>query len=258
MNLLSQILAHKRGEIDARATARPTALLRMEAEKRPAPPPFAAALRAASIGLIAEVKHRSPSAGVIRTPWDPAAVARDYQAGGAQALSVLVDEHYFGGGEPAFTAVREAVALPLLYKEFVIDPWQVWHARRIGASAVLLIAAALSDDAAAGLMRECAAAGLEVLLEVHDEEEMRRAAALGARLIGVNNRDLRTFRTTLETSFRLRGLAPAGCTFVSESGIRDADDVRTLREAGVHAVLVGEHLLRKPDLVAATRALMGG
>lgn len=258
MNLLSQILAHKRGEIDARAAARPTALLRMEAEKRPAPPAFAAALRAAPIGLIAEVKHRSPSAGVIRTPWDPAAIARDYEAGGAQALSVLVDEHYFGGGESAFTAVREAVALPLLYKEFVIDPWQVWHARRIGASAVLLIAAALSDDAAAGLMRECAAAGLEVLLEVHDEEEMRRAADLGARLIGVNNRDLRTFRTTLETSFRLRALAPAGCTFVSESGIRDADDVRSLREAGAHAVLVGEHLLRKPDLVAATRALMGG
>ena len=107
-------------------------------------------------------------------------------------------------------------------------------------------------------MRECAAAGLEVLLEVHDEEEMRRAAALGATLIGVNNRDLRTFRTTLDTSFRLRELAPDCCTFVSESGIRDADDVRSLREAGVHAVLVGEHLLRKPDLAAATRALMGG
>ena len=257
MNLLNQILAHKRGEIDARAAARPSALLRMEAEKRPAPPPFAAALRAAPVGLIAEDKHRSPSAGVIRAPWDPAAIARDYETGGAHALSVLVDEHYFGGGESAFTAVREAVALPLLYKEFVIDPWQVWHARKIGASAVLLIAAALTDDEAAGLMRECAAAGLEVLLEVHDEEEMRRAAALGATLIGVNNRDLRTFRTTLDTSFRLRELAPASCTFVSESGIRDADDVRSLREAGVHAVLVGEHLLRKPDLVAATRALMG-
>ncbi|MFO1490371.1 MAG: indole-3-glycerol phosphate synthase TrpC [Kiritimatiellia bacterium] len=257
MNLLSQILAHKRGEIDARMAAQPLGVLRAGAEKRPAPPAFAAALRSAPIGLIAEVKHRSPSAGVIRSPWDPAAIARDYQAGGAHALSVLVDEHFFGGGESAFTAVRAAVALPLLYKEFVIDPWQVWHARSIGASAVLLIAAALPDAALAALMRECAAAGLEVLLEVHDEAEMRRAAALGASLIGVNNRDLRTFRTTLETSHRLRALAPAGCTFVSESGIRDAGDVRALREAGVHAVLVGEHLLRKPDLAGAVRDLMG-
>ena len=257
MNLLSQILAHKRGEIDARAAAQPLDVLRAGAEQRPAPPGFAAALRSAPIGLIAEVKHRSPSAGVIRTPWDPAAIARAYQAGGAHALSVLVDEHFFGGGESAFASVRAAVALPLLYKEFVIDPWQVWHARAIGASAVLLIAAALPDDALAALMRECASAGLEVLFEVHDGEEMRRAAALGASLIGVNNRDLRTFRTSLETSYRLRTLAPAGCTFVSESGIRDADDVRALRAAGVHAVLVGEHLLRKPDLAGAVRDLMG-
>ena len=254
MNLLEQICADKRLEIGVRRTVRSLEALR---DLPAAPPsPFAAALRAAPMGLIAEVKHRSPSAGVIRAPFVPADIARSYQAAGAHALSVLVDGKYFGGGEEPFREVRAAVPLPLLYKEFVVDPWQAWHARALGASAVLLIVSALDDAELESLAAEVRAAGLEVLVEVHDAPEMRRAAALGFELIGINNRNLKTFVTTLDTTAELAPLAPAGCTLVSESGIRDAADVRRARACGAHAVLVGEHLLRKPDVEAATRAML--
>jgi indole-3-glycerol phosphate synthase len=256
MSILDDILADKRVEIARRKVAQPLALLRVEAEAAPQPPNFAAALQSVPLALIAEVKRRSPSAGTIREPFDPAALARDYEKGGAQALSSLMDAKYFGGGAEQFRAVHSAVRLPLLYKEFVVDEWQIWHARALGASAILLIAAALTDAELSHLLEACRAAAVEPLLEVHDAEEMRRAAASGARLIGINNRDLRTFTTTLETTLRLQPLAPANCRLVSESGIHTAADVRRLRAAGIHAVLVGEALLRQPDVEIAARQLM--
>lgn len=256
MSVLSEILTNKRAEVAARQAARPLAELRGAAAAAPRPD-FVAALRSAPIALIAEVKHKSPSAGVIRSPFDPAAIARDYAAAGAQALSVLVDERYFGGGDAALRAVRGAVDLPLLYKEFVVDEWQVWHAAASGASAVLLIVAALDADELRRLLDACTAARIEPLVEVHDERETDVAVVAGARVIGVNNRDLKTLKTSIATTHRLRPRIPADRLVVGESGLRTAEDIRQLRAAGVQAVLVGEHLLLQPDLIQAVRDLMG-
>lgn len=256
MNILDRIMADKRREIALRKSEVPLRELERRIESCPKPPDFVAALRSRSIGLIAEVKRRSPSAGLIRSPFDPAAIASAYAAGGAQAVSVLMDGPYFGGGEADFNAVRRAVELPLLYKEFVLDRWQVLHARAIGASAVLLIAAALPQRQLAALHREIESVGLTPLVEVHDAREMKRACALGARCIGINNRNLKTFETTLDTTFELAALAPRDSVLVSESGIRTARDVGRVRAAGAHAVLVGESLLKKRDLARGVRALM--
>ena len=257
MSMLDEIVAHKREEIAQRKSEQPVEALREAAAARAAPPDFVAALRAAPVGLIAEVKRRSPSAGVIRHPFDPPGIARSYAAAGAQAVSVLMDGPYFGGGEDDFAAVRAAVELPLLYTEFVVDPWQVWHAAALGASAALLIAGVLDEAALRTFREELEAAGLAALVEVHDEPQMALAVASGATCIGINNRDLRTFSVSLETSLRVAAGAPDGCTLISESGIRGPDDVARLREAGLHGVLVGEHLLRASDLEAAVRDLMG-
>lgn len=256
MNVLEKILANKREEVVRWKASRALDEIRIAALACPAPPDFRAALAAKPLGLIAEVKRRSPSVGVIREPFDPAEIARAYQAGGAQALSVLMDEQFFGGGEADFRAVRAAVKLPLLYKEFVVDPWQVWHARLIGASAVLLIVAALSPDELAALMQVIRDAGMAALVEVHDEAEAVVAAAAGADIIGINNRDLKTFVTTLATTERVMKVIPSGALIVSESGIRNSDDTRYIRKIGAGAVLVGEHLLRHDDLAAAVRNLM--
>lgn len=256
MNILDEILADKRMEIAERKAQQQTAKMRIMGWASPFAPDFGAALRAAPLALIAEVKRRSPSAGALREPFDPAAIARAYAAAGAQAISCLMDTKYFGGGDAQFKAVRAAVQLPMLYKEFVVDEWQIWHARVLGASAVLLIAAALDDADLAHLLEICRQAGLEALLEVHNPEEMRRAAASGAKLIGINNRNLTTFQTTLETTFQLKQLAPPGCLLVSESGIHTAADIQRLRAAGIGAALVGESLLRQPDLQEAVRRLM--
>jgi indole-3-glycerol phosphate synthase len=257
MNLLEKILARKRREIAARRRAIPPREMERRAAHAPDPPDFVAALRARPVGLIAEIKRRSPSAGVIREPLDPAAIARAYARGGAQAISVLLDAPFFGGSEEDFFIVKSSVSLPLLYKEFVVDSWQVAHARAIGASAVLLIVSALSPRMLGRLHAEIERVGLTPLIEVHDADEMRRAADLGARCIGINNRDLKTFETTLETTQRLAALAPRACCLISESGIRTADDVARVREAGAHAVLVGESLLRQRHLASAVRRLMG-
>lgn len=250
MNVLQEILTSKRAEIAARKRGGRLTI----PEGRPAS--FVDALRAAPIGLIAEVKRRSPSAGAIREPFDPAAIARDYESAGAQALSVLMDEKYFGGGEEPFRAVRSAVRLPLLYKEFVVDEWQIEHAAAIGASAALLIVAALSPDELQFFIERCNELGLAALVEVHDEDETHRAVAAGASCIGVNNRDLRTFKVSLDTSFRLRKLVPDSILFVAESGIKTAQDVQSLKDAGSQAVLVGESLLRQADIKTAVRDLM--
>jgi indole-3-glycerol phosphate synthase len=202
------------------------------------------------------VKRKSPSAGPIRESFDPAAIARVYEASGAQAVSCLMDNKYFGGGEEQWNAVRAATKLPMLYKEFVIDPRQIFHAEALGASAVLLIVAALTDSELKGFSGLIEASGMTALVEVHTEEEMKRAIAAGVECIGINNRNLKTFETKLETTLQLSELAPKGCTLISESGIRTADDVKMLREAGIHAILVGESLLRQPDLETAVRNLM--
>jgi indole-3-glycerol phosphate synthase len=256
VSVLAEILENKRREVAKWKRLRALGVLRRAAFRQGARADFEKALRSRPVSLIAEVKRRSPSAGVIREPFNPAAIALDYEAAGAQAVSVLMDETYFGGGEEDFARVRAAVKLPLLYKEFVIDEWQVWHAASLGASAVLLIARALMSAELVRLLETCRHASVAALVEVHEADELRRALDCGARIVGINNRDLRTFRTSVDHTLRLLDGAPAGPLWVSESGIRSADDVARLRDAGVRAVLVGEHLLRQPDLRAAVRELM--
>ncbi len=257
MNILRQIVADKRRELHLRMEAAPTAEMEARAAAAPAPADFKSALRSAPIGLIAEVKRRSPSAGLIRSPFNPARIASAYRAGGAQALSVLLDGPYFGGGEGDFAAVRKAVSLPMLYKEFVLEEWQVFHARALGASAVLLIGAILPPKRLTALRRLVEKCGMTPLVEVHNRLELRKALDAEARVIGVNNRDLRTFTTRLETTFALAAELPRGALLVSESGIATAEDVVQLKQAGAHAVLVGEQLLRKRNLSRAVRNLMG-
>ena len=271
MDILAEIIANKRREIETPGyfQALENVLENIPHVGKNAPPcsekvptigkiDFIAALRAAPIGLIAEVKRQSPSAGPIREPFDPVAIARAYEASGAQAISCLMDATYFGGGEAQWHAVRATTKLPMLYKEFVIDPRQIFHADALGASAVLLIAAALSDAELKKMIRLTEASGMTALVEVHTEEEMKRAVGVGAECIGINNRNLKTFETKLETTLQLRKLAPKDCTLISESGIRTADDVKILRDAGIAAILVGESLLRQPDLEAAVNSLMRG
>lgn len=257
MNLLDEIVANKRAEIAKAKMGIPLALLCARAESTPQPLSLVGRLSSVPVGLIAEVKRRSPSKGVIRKDLVADDLARDYASAGAQALSVLMDQRYFGGGEQDFSDVRSAVDLPMLYKEFVVDPWQVWHAKSIGASAVLLIVGALSQTELEAFLSLCSEAGLEALVEVHDEKEMRRAIDAHAMFIGINNRDLKTFNVSLETTRNLAKLAPDGCFLISESGIHTSEDVRTVQQAGAKAVLVGESLLRQADVRAAVRQLMG-
>lgn len=258
MSILDDIAAHKRREIERLSRQDSCDDLRRRAEKLDAPPDFVRALRSVPFGLIAEVKRRSPSAGIIRDPFDPAAIARAYERAGAQAVSVLMDAHYFGGGEAHFRAVREAVDLPLLYKEFVLDEWQVWHAASLGASAVLLIAELLNEPVLAALRTSIESAGMTALIEAHSAETLDKAVRAGASCVGINNRDLKTFDVRLETSRQLAGRMPDAVTRISESGIRTPADPAMLRNAGYHGMLVGEQLLRQDDLEAAVRALTAG
>jgi indole-3-glycerol phosphate synthase len=257
MNILEQIVADKRIEVAERKNVQSLEDLQAEFPTIGSRPGFVQALRATPMGLIAEVKRRSPSAGTIRDPFDPAEIARGYEANGAGAVSCLMDNKYFGGGAADFSAVRNAIGIPMLYKEFVVDPWQIAHAKTMGASAVLLIVGALTDAELASFIKEIQALELQPLVEVHDRGEMQRAIDAGSDCIGINNRNLKTFVTTLETTFELATMAPAGCTLVSESGIRTPEDVVRLKEAGAHAILVGESLLREPDPGAAAARLLG-
>lgn len=261
MNKLTQILETKAGEVAARRAQR--TLADLDAVDAGPVRGFAAALRrkidAGGYGLIAEVKKASPSKGLIREDFSPADHARAYAAGGAACLSVLTDAPYFQGHEDYLIAARAACPLPVLRKDFMIDPWQVAEARAIGADAILIIVAALDD----GAMREIEAAaverGMDVLVEVHDEAELDRALGqLGSRLIGVNNRDLRSFETDLGVTERLAKLVPAGTLLVGESGIASHADCARLAQSGVRAFLVGESLMRHADVEAATRALLLG
>lgn len=256
MSILERIVATKRDEV-AELAPRRGELRARAADSAPARG-FAAALRRpGEVRLLAEVKRRSPSAGEIRAGADPVEVARAYEAGGAAAVSVLTDREYFGGDLECLRGVRAGVGLPVIRKDFLVDPAQLWEARAAGADAVLLIVRILDDALLAELLGLAAETGMDALVEVHDAGELTRALSAGARLVGVNNRDLGSFRTDLELSARLAPSVPGGVTLVAESGIRTAADVDRLGAAGVDAVLVGESLMRQDDLRAAAAALAG-
>ena len=256
MNILDQIIENKRVEIAERKSIYPLSELQAELPGVAPRPDFREAIRSVPMGLIAEVKRRSPSAGLIREPFDPAAIAVSYAANRASAVSCLMDQKFFGGGDADFSAVRSAIDLPMLYKEFVVESWQIVHAKVMGASAVLLIAGALSDEELESFMQEIRALGMLPLVEVHDREEMQRAIQTGADCIGINNRNLKTFATTLATTYELATMAPGGSTLISESGIKTPEDVALLRQTGAHAILVGESLLRASDPGLAASLLM--
>ncbi|MDG2003855.1 MAG: indole-3-glycerol phosphate synthase TrpC [Novosphingobium sp.] len=256
---LAEICDTKREEVGARRAERSVTALDHDAARHSAPRGFRAALKARAdtgFALIAEIKKASPSKGLIRADFDPVAHAQAYEAGGAACLSVLTDAPYFQGHEDYLVAARSACSLPVLRKDFMVDPWQVAESRAIGADAILLIVAAMDD----ALMAEIEAAALErsmdVLVEVHNEAEMERAASLKSRLIGVNNRDLKRFVTDLGVTELLAPLAPQGTLLVSESGIANHDDLNRLSHCGVRSFLVGESLMRQNDVEAATRQLL--
>ena len=257
MNKLQEICAHKREEVVARKARTSDADLRERIAAQTPPRGFRRALDTApGFGLIAEIKKASPSKGLIRANFDPPAHARAYSAGGAACLSVLTDEKYFQGHDDYLVAARAACDLPVLRKDFMVDPWQVTEARALGADAILIIVAALSDAEMAEIEAEAIAQGIDALIEVHDADELERALKLKSRLIGVNNRDLRDFSVDFARTYELVGRAPAGCTFVAESGLTAHADLEAMAAHGVRCFLVGEALMRQENVEAATRELL--
>lgn len=262
MTILDTILAHKRNEIEEAKKRVPLRVLEEQVRALSSGalgrPRFSEALRREDqVAIIAEIKKASPSKGLIRPDFDPVQLATIYAQEGAAAISVLTDERFFQGSLEHLAAVRRAVALPLLRKEFIIDEYQLYEAKAYGADAVLLIVAALEPERLERLYRASAALGLDSLIEVHTESELETALRLGASLVGINNRDLATFHTSLDVTARLIPYIPDHVTVVSESGISSREDIVYLRELGVDAVLIGEALTREPDVAAKLRSLAG-
>ena len=257
-SILDRIVRTKWQEIEAARRLTPAADLERAVADVPPTRRFAAALRVpGEVRVIAEIKKASPSAGVIRADFDPVAIARTYADHGAACISVLTDEPYFQGRLEYLSQVRAAVGVPLLRKDFVLDRYQLLEARLAGADAALLIAEILPDNRLAVLFREATELGLDVLVELHDAEQLPRVLDCGATLVGINNRDLRTFETRLDHTLEVMANIPSGVAVVSESGIRTPADMKRLADAGVAAVLVGESLMRSPDIGAALDRLRG-
>jgi indole-3-glycerol phosphate synthase len=259
-DILSRIADYKRLEVAERKPRLSAEALEAAAAKASAPRGFCRALIEASqdgrLALIAEIKKASPSKGLIRADFDPPALARAYQDGGAACLSVLTDGPSFQGDDTYLVSARDAVTLPCIRKDFLVDPWQVAESRTLGADAILVILAMIDDLVARQLMDEASRLGMDALVEVHDADEMQRALALGADLIGINNRDLKTFMVDLAVTERLADLCPQDIVLVTESGIFSAQDAQRLAKSGARAMLVGESLMRQDDVTAATRALL--
>jgi indole-3-glycerol phosphate synthase len=253
-DLLAAIVAATRARVETAASRVPLAVLRRAMEDAPAVVGFRAALAApGGAHVIAECKRRSPSRGVLRRDYDPVAIARAYEAAGAAAISVLTEPAFFDGALEHLRAVRAAVRVPLLRKDFIVDPYQVWESRAMGADAVLLIVAALDAAPFGRLLAEARGLGLDVLVEVHDEAELDRALAAGADLVGVNNRNLHTLAVDVDASRRLAPLLPPDVVAVAESGLKSAGDVEALAALGYRGFLVGERLVTAPDPGAALR-----
>ncbi len=254
--MLNRIIAQKRDEVKQRKHGMPLATLKERIAQRRAPLDFAAALHGDQIRLIAEVKRASPSRGILCPDFEPVTLATRYAQGGAAAISVLTEEKYFGGSLDHLVAIREAVNLPLLRKDFTLDPYQVYEAAAYGADALLLIVAILSQEQLTELLSLSHSLGLECLVEVHNEAEVNRAVTSGAGVIGINNRDLRTFSVDINTTRRLRPLLPRGQIVVSESGIRSHQEVSKLKQWGINAVLIGEALVTASDIPAKMKEFL--
>lgn len=258
--ILAEIVAYKREFVDGCKKRIPLANIKESARHADPVRGFEAALRdrgRTGCALIAEIKTASPSKGLIREGFDPADVGRVYERNGAACISILTDERYFRGDIGRLRVVRESVGIPVLRKDFIIDPYQVYEARSAGADAILLIAACLGDGELSDLIGVSSLLGMDVLLEVHDEREMERAGRVNAPIVGINNRNLATFATDIAVTERLAGLALPGSLVVSESGIHDAADVRRVYAAGARAALVGETIMREDDMAAKVRELAG-
>jgi indole-3-glycerol phosphate synthase len=255
VSVLEQIVDHKRGEVAARCRGLPLTEVRAAAAAAPPARDLLDALRAPGLSVIAEIKRRSPARGDLRVDLGAVDIARRYADGGASALSVLTDERFFNGSDDDLRAVRDAVELPILRKDFTIDAYQLYEARALGADAVLLIVRALEQSTLVGLRELAGELGLAALVEVHDNTELERAVAAGAELVGVNNRNLDTLTVDVGTSLRLRSAVPAGCTTVAESGISQPETAARLAAAGYDAILVGEALVTATDPGALLGAL---